>query len=149
MKISLHGGSPCGKVNLDLVHEGLIIGEGYALSLRDVFYTYVKEGLESVLDLGAARASIIWSGNRDNNGRLAYLIVLESPNVQDFIALHREIMRRFGMKFEHIDFPYHPAPPNEQSFVRGVRNDVRRFCQLLTGRLADARRRVGFAIFRH
>jgi hypothetical protein len=148
MRISTRCGSPCGKVNLNLLHEKIVLGDGYALSLRETIFS-VRNDLEGILELGKARGKIGRPTGAGFDGCRAYGIAIESTSIPDFIALYREVLRRSGQRFEHIAPSFPMTPPNEQSFVRGLGNDLRRLKQYIAAQASNARRRFGFKIFSH
>lgn len=146
MRISARDGSPCGKFNLHALVDGADLEGGkYALSYHDtMIFSERDEDLSSVLSLGEARATIQWT--MWHSGRRQYTVTIESPNVPDFIALRREVARRLGWMIEDITYPSVPIPPNQQSFVRGVINDVRRLYCFIIASIAAMRRKIGWRI---
>lgn len=148
MRISTSCGSPCGRINLDLTYEGIRLGKGYALSLRDVLRTR-NENVRGVYELGNAKCMITGPTGTFTAEGPAYDISIESTSVPDFIALHREVLKRFGLEPQQIAPSLGMYPPNEQSFVRGIGNDLRRLKQYIAAQAAHMRRKLGFKIFAH
>lgn len=74
-----------------------------------------------------------------------YAVEIEAANVYDFSAAFRELFKRLGKPVEHLT-PQHMIHPSEQSFVRGVRNDIWNLIALLSNRWAGLRKRVGLQL---
>lgn len=147
-KISIRNGGYVSKISLNLLHEGLVLEEGVALSLREVIFS-TRPDLEGILELGEAKCRIGWPGGPGSDGRRCYGFAIESTSIPDFIALYREVLKRFGQKHEHVAPSLHTTPPNEQSFVRGLANDLHNLKRFVAARVSGARRRLGFKIFAH
>ncbi len=124
--------SPTG-TNLD-------IPDGCTLSWRDMFRQSPKvEDKVQLLQYGAAEALLVpW--NSDDIRMLK--VQIESPNWEDMHQLIQHVMAYTGGHVRYLG----EQGPNDSSFVRGVKNDVRRFYREIRTRITAFRKRIGFRI---
>jgi hypothetical protein len=111
--------------------------EEYVLSLRDELWVTClpkKDGeypdYTGSFELGEAKALIMQS--LDSGGRKMLKISLEGANTADFIDLYNTIYARLGVSHEVIPTPQ--RRPEDISFIRGIRNDLRSLGKLLGNR---------------
>ena len=142
LRVSAKCGSPCGKINLSMLVDDIDLEDGrYVLSFRERMSAPLGTDADGVLVLGAARAEI------RKTGVGPYEVTIESPNTADYVAIYREVQKRLGLPVIEIDYPVNRVPPSEQSFVRGISNDIRRLAQSLLAGAMSIRRNGAKAIF--
>lgn len=112
------------KLDISLKPDLLEIPEGMILSYRCSEYSGPPSA-EGWFTIGNAIVELRGFHTSPDGSKVSYSVVIEASSVADFKVAWREMCKRLGNPVEDLTPCY--IPPSEQSFVRGLKNDLLSF----------------------